>query len=82
MFNPMPLNGTFIDSVMDRSSRVAPYAHRLYSRARWAHQRKQLLARLTGQDRRLFTLDVDLCQVGEPGAGCEKVPRFAAGESG
>ena len=72
MFNPMPLNGTFIDSVMDRSSRVAPYAHRLYSRARWAHQRKQLLARLTGQDRRLFTLD-------EVGAQATVVQRYSIG---
>jgi autotransporter translocation and assembly factor TamB len=57
MINQMPLKSTFIDSVMDRSNTVAPYAHRLYSRARWAHQRKQLRARLTGQNRRLFTLE-------------------------
>jgi hypothetical protein len=57
MINQMPLKATFIDSVMDRSSTVAPYAHRLYGRARWTHQRKQLRARLTGQNRRLFALD-------------------------
>jgi hypothetical protein len=57
MLNQMPLKATFIDSVMDRSSTVAPYAHRLYSRARRAHQRKLLRAHLTRQNRRLFSLD-------------------------
>jgi hypothetical protein len=57
MLNQMPLKGIFVASVMDRSSTVAPYAHHLYGRARRTYQRKQWRARLTGQDRRLFTLD-------------------------
>ena len=57
MLSQMPLKALFIDAVMDHSSTVAPYAHRLYGRARWTHQCKQLRARLSGQNRRLFTLD-------------------------
>jgi hypothetical protein len=56
MLNQMSFKTTLI-TTMDRSSTVAPYAHRLYGRARWAQQRKQLRANLTGRNRRLFTLD-------------------------
>lgn len=53
MLNPI----SFKPVQMDRSNTVAPYAHRVYGRARWAHQHKQLVAALTGKNRRLFTLD-------------------------
>ncbi len=56
MLNQMSFKTTLI-TTMDRSSTVAPYAHRLYARARWAQQRKQLRANLTGRNRRLLTLD-------------------------
>ncbi len=56
MLNQMSFKTTLI-TTMDRSSTVAPYAHRLYGRARWAQQRKQLRANLTGRNRRLLTLD-------------------------
>ena len=44
MLNQMSFKTTLI-TTMDRSSTVAPYAHRLYARARWAQQRKQLRAK-------------------------------------
>lgn len=56
MLNQMSFKTTLI-TTMDRSSTVAPYAHRLYAPARWAQQRKQLRANLTGRNRRLLTLD-------------------------
>jgi hypothetical protein len=57
MLSQMPLKATFLEAVMDHSGTVAPYAYRLYGRARSMHQRKQMRARLTGRNRRLFTLD-------------------------
>lgn len=53
MLNQMPFKSVQID----RRSTVSPHAHRLFERALWTHQRKQLLAALSGKNRQLITLN-------------------------
>jgi hypothetical protein len=53
MLNQLPFKTVQID----HRSTVSPYAHRLFGRARWAHQRRQLRAALSGKNRQLLTLD-------------------------